>query len=228
MATRTGSAGKTCFLSDPILKYYIFDYRADFHSFYVQGRTAATVPRNKSKATGKRRRSGSPPAPSTAPSGGPSIGKLCDQSFVRRVTPTLTPELISRLGNKWHGAHNKCIAANILRHIVLAEDIDELGSSGLYDRAASAHPKEERAVLTRILRSGQHAARKHRLGLAAIVRALFEQTPPSEADMLYIKETVFGVKEGAPIMASNHPAIVELFSVYSGVLLHPPPHSTLV
>ena len=199
-----------------------------FIHFHVQDRTA--FPKQKSRTAGKRRRSASPPAPSSAPSSAESgrLNSMCNHSFLRRVTPLLIPELISRLGNKWHGAHNRSIAANMLRHVVLAEDIDQMGSSGLYDRLASAYPKEERMVLTRILRTGQHAARKHRLNLAALVRALFEQTPPSEADMLYIKETVFGVKEGAPIMASNHPAIVELFSVYTGVSLHPLPHSTLV
>ena len=51
------------------------------------------------------------------------------------------------------------------------------------------------------LRSGQHVYRNHRESAAAIVVTLFnDQTPPADVEMMYIKETVFGVRDGAPLM----------------------------
>jgi hypothetical protein len=35
--------------------------------------------------------------------------------------------------------------------------------------------------------------------------SLFEQTPQDDVEMLYIKETMFGVRDGAPLMDHRHP-----------------------
>ena len=44
-----------------------------------------------------------------------------------------------------------------------------------------------------------------------IVVTLFnDQTPPADVEMLYIKETVFGVRDGAPPMDRSHPCIAAL------------------
>ena len=88
-----------------------------------------------------------------------TLGEVCDGSFARAIS-TITPELIARLGAKWHGAHNKAAAANVMRNAVIALDLNGLAAS--YDDLAAADKKMEIEVVTRMLRSGQHAARQHR------------------------------------------------------------------
>jgi hypothetical protein len=39
---------------------------------------------------------------------------------------------------------------------------------------------------------------------------LFDQTLLADMGMLYIKETVFGVRDGAPLMDCTHPCLVAL------------------
>ena len=72
-------------------------------------------------------------------------------------------------------------------------------------------------VVGRFLRSSQHAYRNHRERVAAIVVTLFnDQTPADDVEMLYIKETVFGVKDGAPLMDRSHPCLAALAAAYTG------------
>jgi hypothetical protein len=39
---------------------------------------------------------------------------------------------------------------------------------------------------------------------------LFDQTLLADMEMLYFKETVFGVRDGAPLMDCTHPCLVAL------------------
>jgi hypothetical protein len=49
---------------------------------------------------------------------------------------------------------------------------------------------------------------------AAILVSLFEHTQQGDVEMLYIKETVFGVRNGAELIDSDHPCLVELATTY--------------
>jgi hypothetical protein len=64
----------------------------------------------------------------------------------------------------------------------------------------------------KFLSSGQHANRNHSDEVAAITVKLFNQTLLADAsvEMRYIKETLFGVREGAPLMDCTHPCLVAL------------------
>jgi hypothetical protein len=76
-----------------------------------------------------------------------------------------------------------------------------------YDRLRANSPRAELEGVGRFLRSRQHAYRGHRDSVAAIVASLFKQTPPGGVEMLYINETVFGVRDGAPLMDRRHPCL---------------------
>ena len=45
---------------------------------------------------------------------------------------------------------------------------------------------------------------------AAILVSLFEHTQQGDVEMLYIKETVFGVQDGAQLMDCTYPCLVSL------------------
>jgi hypothetical protein len=144
---------------------------------------------------------------------------VCDGSFARAIS-RITPELIARLGAKWHGAHNKAAAANVMRNAVIALDLNGLAAS--YDDLAAADKKMEIEVVTRMLRSGQHAARQHRERTAALVRELFAQTPADNEALRDVKLNVFGVEDGKPIMdPKKHPVFPALHRVYAGDSLYP-------
>jgi hypothetical protein len=72
----------------------------------------------------------------------------------------------------------------------------------------------------RFLSSGQHAYSNHRDEAAAITVKLFDQTLLADVEMLCIKETVFGVRDGAPLMDHTHPCLVALAAA-----LHWPLHT---
>ena len=52
-----------------------------------------------------------------------------------------------------------------------------------------------------------------------IVVKQFDQTTPADVEMLYIKETVFGVWDGALLVDCTHPCLVALAAL-------PPQHHT--
>jgi hypothetical protein len=67
----------------------------------------------------------------------------------------------------------------------------------------------------KFLSSGQYAYRNHSDEVAAITVKLFDQTLLADVEMLYIKETVFGVLDGAPLMDCTHPCLVALAAAYT-------------
>ena len=138
--------------------------------------------------------------------------KLLNQGFIRKVSPLAIPELIARLGIRWYAGSNKGQAASVVRTLVISDDIHGMASN--YDALQQRCPTAETAAVARLLRSGQHATRQHREKIASIVQSLFHET--TDADLNYVKETVFGVQNGAPIMAGDHPAILALFEQYDG------------
>jgi len=143
-----------------------------------------------------------------------NLALRCKAGFLRKIAPIMTPECIARIGNKWYGAHNKFTCANMMRAIVRYDNIQGLGKD--YDKLRANSPQAEIDVVLRFLRSGQHAYRSHRDNTAALVVRLFEQTPPDDMEMIFIKETVFGVQGGAPLMDNKHPFLVALAAAYEG------------
>ena len=130
------------------------------------------------------------------------------------MTLLVTPEIIARIGNKWYSAVNKPYVTSILRSLVMCMNYEGYGA--IYDMMRACDHKEEEAIATRFLRTGQHVARDHREQVAAIVARLFLQT--DDLEMEHIKQSVFGVASEAPIMAVDHPALQELFKTQTGVL----------
>jgi hypothetical protein len=60
----------------------------------------------------------------------------------------------------------------------------------------------------KFLSRGQHAYRRDEV--VAITVKLFDQTLLADMEMLYTKKSVFGVREGAPLMDCTHPCLVAL------------------
>ena len=52
-----------------------------------------------------------------------------------------------------------------------------------------------------------------------LIAKLFHATPASETDVNHVKLTVFGVKDGAPILAADHPVHGDLAKPMQAALL---------
>jgi hypothetical protein len=113
------------------------------------------------------------------------------------------PECIAQIGNKWYCAHNNTICANMMHAIVLYDNIQGLSKS--YDRLQVNLPRAELEVVGRFLSSGQHTYRFDCYSAAVLVVSLFQQTLPDDVEMLYIKETIFGVWGGSSASGSHAP-----------------------
>jgi hypothetical protein len=70
----------------------------------------------------------------------------------------------------------------------------------------------------KFLTSGQHTSRNCRAvapdKVAAITVKLFDQTLLADMEMFYIKETVFCVRDGVPLMDCTHPCLVALAAAW--------------
>ena len=132
--------------------------------------------------------------------------------LLRRLS-VLTPEVIARLGVRWHNAHNKTAIASIIRYHLVNTDVD--GLAGSYDSLRDKSPKAELNLLNRWVRSGQHAARGHREKVAEIISSLFKDTQHDEA-LVHKTKSVFNVDGGSAIVSQHHPAMLELLSQPKG------------
>jgi hypothetical protein len=87
-----------------------------------------------------------------------------------------------------------------MRNAVIALDMNGLAAS--YDELATADKKVEMDVVdvvTRMLCSGQHAARQHRRErTASLVRELLAQNPRDNVALRDVKLNVLGVEDGSP------------------------------
>ena len=118
------------------------------------------------------------------------------QSLIRRLAPA-TFEIIARSGVRWHNATNKATVAAVLRSYIIRNDIDGLAAH--YDSLRARSAVGEKKMVDNFLRSGMHAARQHRELIAKFVNLLFSPTPDQPA-LNYVKQSVFGVDEGQPIL----------------------------
>jgi len=141
------------------------------------------------------------------------LDKFATTSVLRRLSGELTAQVIARVGDRWHNAHNKGIVASIIRHHIINTDMDGIGD--FYDNMRKLYPAGEVDMVIRFLRSGQHAARQHRENVAKIVASLFRDTP-TDAALVHVKKEVFGVEGGKAIMKDDHPAIKELLGLPKG------------
>jgi hypothetical protein len=132
---------------------------------------------------------------------------------------TITPELIATLGAKWHGAHNKTAAANVMLNAVIALDMNGFAAS--YDELAAADKKVEMDVVTRMLRSGQHAARQHRRD-RFFGPGTFRSEPPGQRRAARRQaQRVWGRGRKPTMDPKKHQAFPALHRVYAGDSLFP-------
>ena len=102
-------------------------------------------------------------------------------SFMRRIAPA-TFEIIARSGIRWHTAANKPIIISVLRNYIIDNDIDGLAEH--YDSMRDRSDRGEKIMVTKFLRSAQHAARQPARGASP---HFFSSTAQGFLDLFVIR-----------------------------------------
>ena len=77
-----------------------------------------------------------------------------------------------------------------------------------FDELHDAVQKSLPLLLAHLRMPQGHAWKHHRAKMAEAVAALFHET--ADPQINWVKETVFGVKDGAPLLSGTHPVMEEL------------------
>ena len=122
------------------------------------------------------------------------------------LQPQIVPEIIARIGMRWWNASCATVAGSVVRNDVIKHNLGNFGS--IFDELHDALPKSLQALLRQLRISQGHAGKQHRDRVAEGVASLFHQT--ADPQTTWVKEAVFGVKDGAPILSDEHPVMLEL------------------
>ena len=68
-----------------------------------------------------------------------------------------------------------------------------------------------KALGGKVAASHAHATRTHKLCVREAVAKLFRATP-NDIKLCFVKEEVFGIADGGPIIGPDHPAMLEMFA----------------
>ena len=145
----------------------------------------------------------------------PIEGSLLDvltgnsQSYVRDIQKELVPRSIAVSGYRWHNGVNRGEMIQILRYLTIRKG----GVYAHWDALAARSGKygNVNALATKIAGSHAHAARNHQELIRAKVAKLFQHTP-DDKQINFVKEEVFGIPDGNPIIGPEHPVMVEMFA----------------
>jgi len=155
--------------------------------------------------------------------------------IVHQLQPCIIPEIIARFGFKWHySAINKDLPP-IIRSAIQRFNIGGYGA--VYDQLREADPKAEIKMVRKLRSSQAHCVKSHLGQLALVVSSLFDQTDEADELTIKVKKLVFDIENGAPIIDSDHPLMLELATLSKGacaqrldwpacalpLTLHPPP-----
>ena len=132
------------------------------------------------------------------------------QTYARDIQKELVPRVIAHSGYRWHNAVARNEMIQVLRFLTIRK-------GGVYVHwdalaARSAKSVNEKALGNKIAASHAHAARNHQDYVAQAVHKLFQATP-DDKKLCYVKEEVFGITDGGPIIDTDHPVIKEMFEI---------------
>ena len=148
----------------------------------------------------------------------PATGGLVDvftlhgQTYVRDIQKDLVPRVIAHSGYRWHNAVARNEMIQILRFLTIHKGGVYVHFDALAARSQHLKSNNLKALAQEIAASHAHAARNHQAYVTRAVWKLFQDTP-DDKKLCFVKEEVFGITDGGPIIGADHPVIVEMFAV---------------
>ncbi len=79
-------------------------------------------------------------------------------------------------------------------------------------RSQSLSSNNVKALGNKIAGSHAHAARNQQAYVTRAVNKLFQDTP-DDKKFCFVKEEVFGITDGGPIIGADHPVMTEMFAI---------------
>jgi hypothetical protein len=130
------------------------------------------------------------------------------QSFIRDIQLQLVPRCVAYSGYRWHNSLCRPEMMQILRFLTIRK-------GGVYVHWDALDARSEKSSNSKILgnkvaASHAHAVRNHKDYVSRMVAKLFRATP-DDKKLCFVKEEVFGIKDGAPIIGPDHPVMLEMF-----------------
>ena len=130
------------------------------------------------------------------------------QSFIRDIQLQLVPRCIAYSGYRWHNSLCRQEMMQILRFLTIRK-------GGVYVHWDALDARSEKTNNANVLgrkaaASHAHATRDHKDYVSETVAKLFRATP-NDKKLCFVKEEVFGIKDGAPIIGPDHPVMLEMF-----------------
>ena len=102
---------------------------------------------------------------------------------------------------KWQEAYCATLSSSCFKH--------NLGIFGeVFDELVEAKPRSLGWVLIKLCQSHGHAVRAHHGKMASVIARLFSETDDPRTN--FVKDKLFGVKDGAPILSHDHPVMKHL------------------
>jgi hypothetical protein len=95
-----------------------------------------------------------------------------------------------------------------VRLLVVTNNLGGYGES--YDALRVNDPKREGKMVKHLRDSQQHTATIYMNSSSTLIAKLFRATPASETYLNHVKLTIFGVKDGASMLATDHPVYADM------------------
>jgi hypothetical protein len=145
----------------------------------------------------------------------PTTGGLMDvftgngQTYIRDTQKELVPRMIAVAGYRWHNSVNRDTMIQILRYLTIRKG----GVYSHWDALNTRSAKSNSAIAlgAQFAKSHAHAAGSHQALVRTAVAKLFQDTP-NDKKLNFVKEEVFGITGGRPIIRPDHPVVVEMMA----------------
>jgi hypothetical protein len=145
----------------------------------------------------------------------PTTGGLMDvftgngQTYIRDTQKELVPRMIAVAGYRWHNSVNRDTMIQILRYLTIRKG----GVYSHWDALNTRSAKSNSAIAlgAQFAKSHAHAAGSHHALVRTAVAKLFQDTP-NDKKLNFVKEEVFGITGGRPIIGPDHPVVVEMMA----------------
>ena len=124
------------------------------------------------------------------------------------VQPAIVPEIIARIGLRWWNTARSGVAGSVLSNTVIKHNLGNFGD--VFDKLYEAQPKSRGWVLMKLRASQGHAVSAHCCKMACLIASLFSKSVDPQTN--FVKDTIFGVKDGAPLLSDDHPVTKALMT----------------
>jgi hypothetical protein len=154
------------------------------------------------------------------------LGKLDDQATMRKIQAGCVAWLVNLLGIRWSSSVCRAQVAPIVQFLVLRAGLGGIDSSDKYSACKNAGLKSEFHFLQSIQQTQNKTAKQHRDKIRELVMEFFTAT--SDKMINTIKQEVFDVADGAPIVGRDHPVVQAMMALPAPVkndvtCMHPSP-----